>query len=196
MALGFLKIPYESSVLGYDDEETPIKLTQVKMLPIMGFDNGTFMNESLEIISKVDNENLLDVKATVLEMAEIDAWTNQIGKSVHSTAMPYWMWTPEFNEKSREYFQTKKERKRGPFSELVKKQPEFIETLDTLLKKLEENLTPFYNSKTLSLRDIILASHLWGMYIVPEYQFSNKMHSYLQKVKLDCNFDYHEDFWR
>lgn len=195
MASGLLNIPYDSIVLPYDDENTPILLSKVKMLPIMEFQDGT-INESLDIITKLDSSNLIDTVKVTKEISEIDYWTNEIGKSVHSMAMPYWIWTPEFNNTSRSYFQNKKEIKRGPFSELVKKQNQFAKDLEKVLVRLEEKLTPYYNSDKITLRDIILASHLWGMYVVPEFQFSSKIHSYLQNVKSECNFNYHEDFWR
>ena len=35
MALGHLKIPYESIVLPYDEEEIPLEMCQKKMLPIL-----------------------------------------------------------------------------------------------------------------------------------------------------------------
>ena len=48
-------------VLPYDDETTPVNLTGVKMLPIIEIDGET-SNESLEIISKLDDKNKLDKK--------------------------------------------------------------------------------------------------------------------------------------
>ena len=62
------------------------------------------------------------------------------------------------------------------------------------LKEVEENLDPYFSNE-FSIFDIMLASHLWGMYIFPEFQFSEKLHNYLQDVKNICSFEYHEDFW-
>jgi glutaredoxin 2 len=56
MTLGLLDLPYESVVVSYDDEITPVKLTGTKMLPIMSID-GKVMNESLDIMAKLDTGN-------------------------------------------------------------------------------------------------------------------------------------------
>ena len=94
-------------------------------------------------------------------------------------------------------FSKKKEAKRGPFKDLVKQKPILSSKLTALLKqKLDNELIPFYRSQELTISDIMLASHLWGMYMVPEFQFSPEIHSYLQKVSEACKFNYHEDYWK
>lgn len=197
MTFGLLNIPFNSRVLPYDDESTPVKLTGTKMLPIMEHDQGT-MNESLDIMALLDKNNRLDIKNTTesIEFKEFEAYVNFLSGYVHNLAMPYWIWTPEFNESSRAYFQKKKEVKRGPFKDLVKKSETFITALETEWPRLEQELKPFYRSGSLSLYDIILASHLWGLYVVPEFQFPPSIHAYLQRVKKECRFDYHADFWK
>ncbi len=40
MAFGHLKVPYKSVVVPYDDAKTPIDLCQVKMLPIIKWEDG------------------------------------------------------------------------------------------------------------------------------------------------------------
>ena len=45
MGLGYLGINFESIVLAYDDEKTPVKLTGKKMLPILVSDDGKAHNE-------------------------------------------------------------------------------------------------------------------------------------------------------
>lgn len=197
MTFGLLNIPFNSKVLAYDDENTPVKLTGTKMLPIMETAKGA-MNESLDIMAHLDEQNRLNIKATAdtKEFKEFEAYVNFLSGYVHNLAMPYWIWTPEFNESSRAYFQNKKEVKRGPFKDLVKKSETFISALEQEWPRLEQELKPFYRSAELSLYDIILASHLWGLYVVPEFQFPPNIHSYLQRVKKECRFNYHEDFWR
>lgn len=195
-SLGFLTLKYESIVLAYEDEATPVKLTGKKMLPILLKDDGSAMNESLDIIQFIDQKNLLQNENYLHLQSEIDKLLNEIGANVHSLCMPYWIYTPEFNETNRRYFQKKKEEKRGPFHLLIQNKEQYINALNGILINLEKDLSPFYKSQQLTIVDIMLASHLWGMYIFPEFQFSEKMHQYLQSVKKQCQFDYHGDFWK
>lgn len=197
MAAGFLELNYDKKIVRYDDEQTPIKLTGRKMLPIWVNENGNAINESLDIISLIDIENKFDTKKTVStsEWKTFEEKLSELGNYIHNLAMPHFIYTKEFDDKSRMYFQKKKEEKRGPFEVLVKNRALFEKELYECLVEVEKNITEFYKSKTLSIYDIALASHLWGMYVVPEFQFSPKLHGYLQRVKKECSFDYHEDLW-
>jgi glutaredoxin 2 len=197
MGMGLLGVNYESMVLPYNDELTPIQLTGVKMLPILEISKGNAINESLVILKKFDPSNLLAWQVYDNLFDEVEKLLSKLGSPVHSLCMPYWVWTPEFNPESRKYFQDKKEVKRGPFKNLIKNKETTINTLnDILSNELEKNLSPFYKSSTLTIVDIMIASHLWGMYIFPEFQFTLKMHQYLQSVKHLAHFDYHQDFWK
>jgi len=196
MALGFLNLAYSSVVIPYDDEVTPVRLTGKKMLPALS-DGKKVINESLDIIQLIDAKNELKTKDIInSENFKIfEAYLNFLGSPIHSLAMPYWIWTPEFTESSRIYFQKKKEEKRGPFKDLVRNQKTYISKLEAEWPKLISELKPFYQSSTFSLYDILLASHLWGLYIVPEFQFPLEIHHYLQEVKKITQFNYHQDFW-
>ncbi len=197
MGFGFLGTKYESIVTAYDDEATPIRLTGKKMLPIIEYDDGTTQNESLDLIKRQDTKLSLGWDELAANLEELNLLLDKIGGHVHNLAMPYWIWTPEFNESSRKYFQAKKEVKRGPFKNLVHNQKSYADFLATLLEKeLTPSLKPFYKSDKLTIMDIMIAAHLWGMYVVPEFRFSEEIHNYLQKVKDVTKFSYHEDYWR
>jgi glutaredoxin 2 len=176
---------------------TPVHLTGKKMLPIMLYDDGKAQNESLDILKTQDVNNVLNWKLLEENLATVSALLDKIGSLVHSLAMPYWIWTPEFNEQSRLYFQSKKEVKRGPFKKLVHQHEVFARQLDLILSnEVLPELKPFYKSDKLTILDIMITAHLWGMYVVPEYQFGPRMHEYLMRVKDTTHFNYHEDFWR
>ena len=182
LAWGYLKIPYESIVLRYDDEETPKKLSGKKMLPIADLD-GDIVNESLDILHSSDKTNQLGVAQIVSsnEFKEFEKRLGLLGEQIHNLTMPYWIYTPEFDEESRQYFRTKKEVKRGSFNSLVQNKKKYANELKQLLSIVSAQLKPFYNSSEFSLYDILLASHLWGLYVVPEFQFPKEIHKYLQK---------------
>jgi glutaredoxin 2 len=130
------------------------------------------------------------------DFKELEKLLSKLATNIHNLAMPHWVYTPEFNESARKYFIFKKEEKRGPFKLLVEKRAFFEQELQNDLTKLDRELKPFYRSESFSVLDILLASHLWGLYIVPEFQFSTKMHLYLQSVKNITHFNYHQDFWQ
>jgi len=197
LASGFLNIKYESIVLPYNDEKTPLDLMGVKMLPIMTFSDGAISNESLDIIKILDNNNLLENDLLECDLFnEIEVLLDEIGKPVHNLCMPYWIFTPEFDEESRAYFLKKKEAKRGPFHLLAQKKANYLAVLPNVFEKLKGHLKPFYKSDNLTILDIMIASHLWGLYVLPEFQFPDWLHDYLQSIGKACQFDYHKDFWR
>jgi glutaredoxin 2 len=194
MALGFLAIPYTSTVLGYDDEATPIELTGIKMLPIWKDTEGKTLNESLEIIAHLDRDHALRLNEK--EIKEVDSVLDALGSPIHNLVMPYWIYTKEFSVPARDYFKQKKEVKRGPFEQLAASRSQFEDKLQPLLNEIESKLKPFWQGSTFSLKDILLASHLWGLYILPEFQFTPPMHQYLQRIKSITKFNYHQDFWK
>ncbi len=193
-SLGFLGLSYESIVLDYDDEKTPIELSGKKLLPIFQKQDGTVLTESLDICKYLfenqDQTNFFDYPSE-----ELNSLLNKLGSNIHSLAMPYWAFSREFTNNARSYFKSKKEAKRGPFSELVQKRRSITANLEKDLIDLETYLIPMYQSQELSFQDILIASHLWGLYVVPEFQFSTKLHNYLQKIAHICHFDYHRDLW-
>jgi glutaredoxin 2 len=193
MALGFLGLSYQSEVLPYQDETTPVALTGVKMLPILQLENGKNMNESLDIIKTLDSSNLLKSELMQTELGtQLEQFLDRVSKPVHNLCMPYWVWTPEFSPESRAYFEAKKSKKRGPFRQLAQSRAEFEAELPPLL---EEAMSFLSRSSEVDILDIAVAAQIWGLYVLPEFQFPPKLHARLQTIKSRCHFDYHRDFW-
>lgn len=195
MAASFLKVDYQSVVLSYADEIAPKELTGTKMLPIWK-DEQIILNESLDIITLLDRENLLQTELLKKPeiMGRIDSVLEQLSGPLFKLCMPYFVWTPEFDQNSRAYFLRKKEAKRGPFNLLLKDRLLLEKQMHELLVPLEDLGEHFYLGRDFSVFDIILASHLWGLYCVPEFRFSDKINNYLQRVKKHTHFSYHQDY--
>jgi glutaredoxin 2 len=191
MVLGFLKIPWKSYILPYDDENTPKSLTNKKMLPIAVID-GKAMNESLDIIQVLDHEKRLESGL----VSELEPRLDHLAKPLYLLAMPYWIWSPEFTPEAQRYFLHKKELKRGPFSELIKRRAEFEKEVHLSLDELSVDLNPFYKSAKFTLADILIAAQVWGLYSVPEFRFNDHWHEYLQSIKDLTDFNFSEFFWR
>ena len=191
MALGYLNIPWNSHVLAYSDEATPLSLTGKKMLPILK-DGSRVMNESLDIIKHLDPGNKLCNE----DWKDFEETLDLVAPLIYNIAMPFWVFSPEFDPASQRYFLKKKEAKRGPFAELIKERSGFESELQPLLASLEIRLKPFWESSTLGIRDIGLAAQLWGLFSVPEFRFSEKLHRYLMSVKELTHFNYTHFHWR
>ena len=196
MALGHLQLPYESTVLPYDDEKTPQGLIGAKMLPIVKMPDGTHMGESLDIIAKLDKNDQLATQATLGgDLPALNELLARMATPTHGLAIPYWMYTPEFDSAAQKYYRAKKEKSKGPFHLLVQNRKALTQEVHRALEELAPRTTPLLRGERLTLRDILIAAHLWGLYIVPEFQFPLEIHNYLQSVAKICHFNYHEDFW-
>lgn len=198
MTASFLQINYQSQILNYADEVTPLKFTNQKMLPIIKKLDGSYMNESLEIMSYLDSTGTFNMSN--LKQKEsfqwVTTWIDTISKPLFNLLMPYYINSLEFNDQDKNYFQKKKEIKRGPFSELVKKREQYIKEINLQLNALLPKINPFFGeSKELSALDIMITSHLWGLYLAYDYRVDDRLHDYLQLVTKTCHFNYDHDWW-
>ena len=157
--------------------------------------NGEILNESIDIIHKLDNQKLLEFDNYKKNQNLIEKILNDLGADVHNLAMPYWIYTPEFDDKSRAYFQKKKEKKRGPFNKLVQMDKKYEDSLLKTLFTLESKISPWFLTKNFDICDVLLYSHIVGMYVVPGFQFPKFIFDYMRRVEKKSRFNYHAPFW-
>jgi len=196
IAWGYLGINYKSIIVPYSDEETPVKLTGKKMLPIAKLENGTFKNESLAIILATDKDNKLQIEGFLgsSRQSKVEEVIASFSPSLFNLVMPFFALSGEFTLKDRQYFVEKKSISRGPFDVLINNAEKFKAEIFLLLEKVENHLKPYFESEVFRVEDVVLASHLWGLYWVPEFQFSDKLQRYLEMIKKESHFNPWKDY--
>lgn len=198
MTLGLLNIPYHSIILPYSDEITPIQLTGKKMAPFIKKEDGTYLNESLDIMEYLDELHVLKIPTTKKTDTFLQAenFITTISTPLFNLLMPFYLNGKEFSDQDKIYFQRQKEIKRGPFHKLVQRRKEFIGEINIQLENLYQHLRPYYQSSHVGLCDILIASHLWGMYLAHTYRVPSKLNDYLQSISSECRFVYDTDLWK
>ena len=83
-----------------------------------------------------------------------------------------------------------------PFELLRDQRPGFESAILKNLEAYTRELKPFWDSDSFTLKDIVIASHLWGLFVVPEFRFPIEWYDYLMSVKKLCHFEYHAGYWR
>ncbi len=190
MTAGYKGIPLELIALPYEDEETPVKMTGKKALPILELENGEYLAESLKICSlledyKKDPTIYPDEVNDVLCIETFERIKNEWDDTIYKIAMPYWVTTDEFSEEGKKYFQTKKEASLGKsFEELGNDSTDLMIEMGEKLKIFEQELgdKDFFFDK-FSLVDILIASHLKCLEDLPDWSFSSAIGMYMQRVR-------------
>ena len=186
MIFGYKKLSFDLVYLLNDDEHTPLSMTGVKSLPILAYDDGSYLGESLDIISLVDNIGNKVLSAEPVD-EHLNLWMNDISAYVYPPAMPRWIKAgyKEFStESAANYFISKKESFMGPFSEILKNTDSYINQIDSYLNKLNLLLPDtgdyFLNNKA-SMNDIHLYPILRAITIIKGITFPVNVFRYMKK---------------
>ena len=196
--LGFKGIPYESIAVSYADHETPEKLCGKKMLPIVEFDDGKIMNESLDILREVERRfpNPIGFVGPVEPKIQ---WASMIAVGIpgyFDLLLPWYLdHYQEFRDMpdGTEYFQKKKEEKRGKtFAELKAEGTELFKNgirphLEEIIEAVEDEY--FIMGPTFSVADCILAADLSGLRLVENIELPKEITHYIERVEKHCRVE-------
>ena len=186
MLLGFKNINFDLVTLLNDDEQTPVKMIGQKMVPILQKPDGSFLPESLDIISYLDA--LPDFGKPVVSSSKNDKrlkeWFEESRLPTYKLAMPRWvrMGLEEFATPSAvTYFVNKKEKMIGSFKENMDCSNELIEEIQKPLEKLESFIAakPFFWGETLNLDDFHVFASLRSLSSVRNLIFPEKINEYM-----------------
>ena len=120
-----------------DDVDGPTALIGTKMVPILAKDDGTYMAESLDIVTFIDQNFGEPVLAPSANRPELTDWL--ANAALNPLTMPRWVQAPlaEFATAGGVgYFTEKKEESIGPFAEHLANSAELKEELNIKLVTL------------------------------------------------------------
>ena len=194
LMLNAKNIEYEDIVLSYADVETPTNLIGAKMLPIIEFDDGTVMAESLDLVVELEKRFPAPALYTETTPALVD-WASKAVMQIpryFDLTLPWhldaYAHAAEFDEAGVKYFKEGKEKKRGvTFKELKSMAPEIYQNnvLPHLLDIMEK-LDGGFVGKAFSAADCVLASDLLGVTIVDGIDVPEAIINYVQRVEAEC----------
>jgi glutaredoxin 2 len=195
--LEFKKIPYESIELSYADIETPTKLIGQKMLPIIEFDDGTIMGESLDLLREIEQRHPQPIGYIGPVEGPLQ-WSSMAVVGIpgyFDLVLPWYLehYRQEFvsDPKGKAYYREGKEAKRGITFEALKAKrieifnDQVLPHLEEILEKVEDQY--FVMGPTFSVADCVLAADLNGLRLVPDIALPPEIPAYIKRVEKHCH---------
>ncbi len=186
MMAGYKQVPVEYIVLLNDDSETCMRLVHKKQVPILEFDDGSAMVESLDIAHKFDEigEKSRVVSPSTDIQKKVTDELSEISSDINALLFPRNVKAslPEFATKSAiEYFQGKKEKNLGKSFDQA-----MAETAEHK-KKVEDKLAtlPFHPDNTnenLSWDDVMIFPTLRNLTIVKNIKMPQQLQNYVKHI--------------
>ena len=196
--LEFKKLEYKSVEIAYYDEEARIKLTGTPLLPVVEFDDGTILGESLDILREIESRFPRPI-GFVGPVEPLFYWAGGAACSIPRyfdlllPVLPDHYSEFQNDEKAKSFFQQKKEKLRGKsFQQLKSERIEIFENnvrphLEPILQKIEDEF--FLMGPTFSVADCVLAADLSALRIVPEIALPPQILKYCERVERKCGFN-------
>lgn len=185
LAAGLKSVPIEINYILEDDVETPTKMIGKQMVPILEYEEGKFMPESLDIVKYLD-ENHGASTFTEAQNPEIQTWINDNFVPINKYVMPRYatMEFPEFaTDSARSAYVTRHEEYFGSFADLLALSAEYKVSTEKALCELEVLIDlDRIEAKKYSLDDILLFPLLRALTCVKDLEFPKKVLEYTQTL--------------
>lgn len=183
-----------------DDVDSPVGMVGVKQAPVLEFDKGQYMPESLDIVRYVDQKHAPEIMNWQEDQGLSD-WLQSVGSLGYHLAMPRWVQAPleEFKTQSaRAFFQNRLEKKIGLFSQALEQSSAFKQEMEQYLVQLEglvkgDEDASFFKSSQPSVNDLNLFALLRSLTIVKDLKFPKKVNQYMQNLASKSKIPLHTD---
>ena len=187
MVAHYKQVPVEQVYLLNDDEASCFALIGAKQVPILQFDDGRAMGESLDIARKLDE--LGDPARAIRPHG------NYLPVQEHMNAVRLAIWCllfprdialglPEFaTQSARDYFQAKKEQIiQRSFAQALEETAEHKAVVEQMLASLPPLELPSAHGNTLGWDDVLLYPGLRNLSMVKGLVFPQAVRAYVEEV--------------
>ena len=187
MVANYKQINYEPVTLLNDDEKTCFDLIGAKQVPILQFNDGHSMPESLDIAHRLDQIGAPD--KVILPLADVDRLMEPVRS--HNLAISCLLYPrdiaiqlPEFATPSAiAYFQNKKEKSIGrSFAEAMSQTAEHMQTVAQMLAGFPSLTLPSEQDQRISWDDVHVFPFLRNLTIVKGLAFPERVRKYIEEV--------------
>lgn len=187
MVAHYKQVPVEQVYLLNDDEASCFALIGAKQVPILQFDDGRAMGESLDIARKLDElGNPAQVIRPHGDYLAIQEHMNQVRLVNWCLLFPrdIALGLPEFaTQSARDYFQAKKEQIiQRPFAQAREETAEHRAVIEGMLASLPPLDLPSAHGNTLGWDDVLLYPGLRNLSMVKGLAFPPAVRAYVEEV--------------
>ncbi|WP_049765967.1 glutaredoxin 2 [Paraglaciecola sp. T6c] len=190
MPFAMKNVSVELTVLPSDDEATPIAMIGVKACPILKKPDGSFMPESMDIVSYIDQLDGSPIFSPSANRADVSAWLKDVNLLMKQLLYPRWVTSPvkEFQTQSAiDYFTHKKTKELGSFAEALANSKSLIKAFEDKLGELAHMLHSETGvNEQLSIDDITLFGRLRGITLIKGLTIPPKVGAYLDYFSTTC----------
>jgi glutaredoxin 2 len=187
MVAHYKQVPVEQVYLLNDDEASCFTLIGAKQVPILQFDDGRAMGESLDIARKLDEignpERVIRPHGDYLPTQE---HMNQVRLANWCLLFPrdLALGLPEFaTQAARDYFQAKKEQIiQRSFAQALAETAEHKTVVEAMLASLPALPLPSAHGDTLGWDDVLLYPGLRNLSMVRDLAFPPTVRAYVEEV--------------
>ena len=186
MLVGLKQLPVEIVFLQNHDVDARIAMVGRNTVPILAKDNGTFMAESMDIVSYLDNYDNTPSLSPSVYLANIQSWEQTAYSNILPLLFPRTLMIdlPEFaSEPARQWFRENKTAMLGRSFEAAYADSEsYLTTLNNQLTLLDWLVLPSERDNTLSCDDVHLYPTLRNLTLIKGIIFPAKVRQYIDEV--------------
>lgn len=191
MTANYHRIHHQKVYLLSDDKNTGYRLVGKKVVPILQLEDGTAMNESLDIVARLEGLSEHPAMLDGPDYASYLSAFEEYAEHINGLVLPrnIKIKQPEFSTQSaRDFYQRQKEDKLGMrFTEALKQTRTYQQQVEKMLADLPDLELPSKRDNTLTKADVMVFPTLRNLTIVKDIAMTERQRTYLDEITVLTN---------